>query len=50
MSLLFEFQGVLVLIAPDSLLVSADLRTSSISMVRTFDKKEYNKYPWVSRQ
>ena len=38
MSLLFEFQGVLY-----SLLVSADLRTFAISMVRTFDKKRVYK-------
>ena len=43
MSLLFEFQGVLVLIAPYGLLVSADLRTFAISMVRTFDKKRVYK-------
>ena len=43
MSLLFEFQGVLVLIAPHSLLVSADLRTFAVSMVCTFDKNEYMK-------
>ena len=43
MPLLFEFQGVLVLIAPHRLLVSTDLRTFAISMVRTFDKNEYIK-------
>jgi len=50
MSLLFEFQGVLVLIAPYSLLVSADMRTFAISMVGIVDKNDYIKCLWVSRQ